>query len=65
MAINGATGLFAVAQNGSDQFIWSFTGAVGTAIEYQNGEVAPCLYFCNFPRSTGVNILAAAGARDF
>ena len=65
MAIDSKTGLFAVAQMDRISLFDPFTGAIGSAVEYHNGEVALNCTFVVFHDQPGQTYLAVAGARDF
>lgn len=65
MVVDPKTGLFAVAQMDRISLFDPFTGAIGTAIEYHNGEVALNCAFVIFHDQPAQTYLAVAGARDF
>ena len=65
MAMNPKTGLFAVAQMDRVSLFDPFTGAIGTAVEFHDGEVALSCCFVAFHDFPGQMFLAVAGAFGF
>lgn len=65
MAMDAKTGIFSVAQMDRIALFDPFSGAIGTAIEYHEGEVALACCFVLFHDQPGQLYLAVAGARGF
>ena len=65
MILDKSTGIFSIAQMYRVSLFDPFSGSIGTAIEYHNGEVALACCFVNFHDAPGQTFLAVAGARDF
>ena len=65
MAMDSKTGLFAISQMDRVSLFDPFSGSIGTAIEYHNGEIALACCFVSFHDRPGLVYLAVSGARNF
>lgn len=65
MAMEPKSGLFAVAQMDRVSLFDPFSGSIGTAIEFHDGEVALACCFVAFQDQTNQIYLAVACARNF